>query len=161
VQQLDVLLAKSRNDAGQPRDVATGPRKARHEPLRDRIGDDRHDNRDHGGGTLRGDRLARPGDDDGVNLRVDQLGNESRQTLRVAIREGRPDDEIPPLDIAQLAHPLDERLPGNSPCRIRADAQHTHVVHLPGRLRLGGERRGEEAARQGADERPTVHHSIT
>jgi hypothetical protein len=30
-----------------------------------------------------------------------------------------------------------------------------------GRLRLGGERRGEEATRQVADERPPVHHSIT
>jgi hypothetical protein len=28
-------------------------------------------------------------------------------------------------------------------------------------LRLDGERRGEEAASQAADERPPVHHSIT
>ena len=31
----------------------------------------------------------------------------------------------------------------------------------PRRLRLGGERRGEESARQSADERPPVHHAIT
>jgi hypothetical protein len=29
------------------------------------------------------------------------------------------------------------------------------------RLRLGGEPRGEETARHGAEERPPVHHSIT
>ena len=112
-------------------------------------------------GTLRGDRLARPSGDDGVDLRVDQLGNETRQTLWIAIREGRPDDKIPALDIAQLAHRLDKWLPGNSPCRIRPDAQETHVMHLPGRLRPGGERRGDEGARQVADEHPPVHHSIT
>ena len=33
--------------------------------------------------------------------------------------------------------------------------------HLPRLLRLGGERRGEEAAGQRADERSPVHHSIT
>jgi hypothetical protein len=32
--------------------------------------------------------------------------------------------------------------------------------NLPG-LRLGGERRGEEAASQGAEERSSVHYSIT
>ena len=36
-----------------------------------------------------------------------------------------------------------------------------HPVHLPILLSLGGERRGEEAPRQAADERAAVHHSIT
>jgi hypothetical protein len=32
---------------------------------------------------------------------------------------------------------------------------------IPRLLCLGGERRGEESARQGHEERPPVHHSIT
>jgi hypothetical protein len=37
----------------------------------------------------------------------------------------------------------------------------THSGGSPGLLRLSGERRGEEAASQAADERPPVHYSIT
>jgi hypothetical protein len=44
------------------------------------------------------------------------------------------------------------------------DTPPSHLADPPNcrrRLRLGGERRGEEAARHGADEHPPVHHSIT
>jgi hypothetical protein len=34
-------------------------------------------------------------------------------------------------------------------------------ARFPRLLRLGGERRGEETARQGADKGPSVYHSIT
>jgi hypothetical protein len=37
----------------------------------------------------------------------------------------------------------------------------TDPIHLPRRLRLADKRRGEEAARQAADERSAVHHSMT
>jgi hypothetical protein len=35
------------------------------------------------------------------------------------------------------------------------------MAQAPDLLRLDGERRGEEAASQGAEERPPVYHSIT
>jgi len=42
--------------------------------------------------------------------------------------------------------------------RSRTDAKNSYASHLPRRLRLGGERRGEEAASDAGDEGSAVHH---
>jgi hypothetical protein len=39
--------------------------------------------------------------------------------------------------------------------------QKANPIPFPRLLRLGGERRGEEAASHGADECPPIHYSIT
>jgi hypothetical protein len=44
--------------------------------------------------------------------------------------------------------------------RTRLVGQEPHPVDLVWLLRVGGERRGEEAASQGGEERTSVHHSI-
>src|SRR5882724_7949225 len=60
------------------------------------------------------------------------------------------------LAVAQLVEPLQQRLhrrgvlPGS-------EGEEADSVHLPRRLRLGGERPGEEAAAQGTKERSTIH----
>jgi hypothetical protein len=45
--------------------------------------------------------------------------------------------------------------------RVKSNLKQTDPIDLPRLLGLGGERRGEEAARQTADERPPVHYSTT
>ena len=45
--------------------------------------------------------------------------------------------------------------------RLRGERQKAYPSVPRRLLRLGGERRGEEATSHGADERSPVHHSIT
>ena len=70
-------------------------------------------------------------------------------------------DDILAFDIAQFTQALPETLDRVGPNGTGRRAKSSNPRHLPRRLRLGGERRGEEATRQAADERPPVHHSIT
>jgi hypothetical protein len=44
---------------------------------------------------------------------------------------------------------------------VRAGIENANTEDFPRLLRRGGERRGEEAASQSADERSPVHYSIT
>jgi hypothetical protein len=72
------------------------------------------------------------------------------------------DDDILAVAVAKLAQPLSEcrsvRL--GRRCRFGRE-QDTDPRRYPRRLRLGGARRGEEAASDNAKERPPVHYSIT
>jgi hypothetical protein len=43
---------------------------------------------------------------------------------------------------------------------VETDMKQPDPRHLPRRLRLDGERRGEEATSQGPEERPPIHHSL-
>jgi hypothetical protein len=54
-----------------------------------------------------------------------------------------------------------KRLKERRGARIDPGGNDADPVHFPCLLRPGRERRGEEAARQAADERSPVHHSIT
>src|SRR6476469_9600707 len=64
------------------------------------------------------------------------------------------------LAVAQLVEPLQQRLhrrgvlPGS-------EGEEADSVHLPRRLRLGGERRGEEAAGDHAKEGSSLHYPMT
>ena len=64
------------------------------------------------------------------------------------------DDEIAAFDVAQGSQALAEGLDTRT---LRDGAQKADPVDVPRRLRLGGERRGEEAASDPGDERPSVH----
>src|SRR5882762_398523 len=89
-----------------------------------------------------------------------QLGREGRQ--RATVADSHVQCEITPLDVPRrsehLAKPI-EVAPEDGV--VRARIEHADAVDFPRRLRLGGERRGEQATYQGPDERPPVHHSIT
>jgi hypothetical protein len=64
------------------------------------------------------------------------------------------------LDVSEITQPLAEHLEER-----RRPGNHMKISdsrHLPGPLRLGGERRGEEAAATHArNECPSIHHSMT
>jgi len=69
--------------------------------------------------------------------------------------ERAPHGEIAAFDIAQFAHRVQNWPP---PEGVAAEGYQSDSVHFARRLPLGGERRGEEAASQGSQERSPIHH---
>jgi hypothetical protein len=99
--------------------------------------------------------------DEHVRVESDQLGGERGKALLAALRPTVFDHDVPTFVVPQVTEALQE---GVEVSRVVCGGQHPEEadsVDLPCLLRLGGERRGEETARQGADEGPPVHHSIT
>src|SRR5260370_11423546 len=90
-----------------------------------------------------------------VDLEIDQLCEECSMLLRLT-RDAELDDDVLVLDVAQIPKPLAESLkpPGKACSRL----EEPNPWHLPRLLPLGGERRGQDAARRQPEERPTLHH---
>jgi hypothetical protein len=61
--------------------------------------------------------------------------------------------------VTELAEPLLQRLGARR--RAGGKGQVGDPPHLPDRLRLGGERRRDQATSQRTEERAAVHHSMT
>ena len=123
-----------------------GPRQAGDEAGLDRIGGEApHDDRDRAGGLPGREARRRAGRQDELHLQSDQFGRERGQPIVAVLREAVLDDDVLALDVAVLAQSLEKALDQERPALARADAQKADPVDLPGRLRLGGERRGEEA----------------
>ena len=87
LEQLDVLLSELGYQMGETGDVSARSPEARHQPLSDRIRHEPHDNRDRGGCLHGGGRAALPAGHDDVDLCIDEIGDQSRQTIRLAIRK--------------------------------------------------------------------------
>ena len=103
----------------------------------------------------------RPQRHDDVHLEPDQLGRQVGQPVDPILRISIVDDNILALNPPELAQPMPERVEQVRPIGRGRRAKKTYPRHLSRLLRVGGERRGEEATRQAADERPPIHHSIT
>ena len=83
------------------------------------------------------------------------------EPLLAAIGRSVLDDDVLSLDVPEFPQPLSEGIEVGSVHRRGRCLQHTDPIHLPRRLGLGGERRGEESTSQSAEERSPVYHSIT
>jgi hypothetical protein len=121
---------------------------AGHQPCPYRIARDDHDD----GNRLRRpsqllDRLIAVGRDD-VELETDQFGDHHGQPLEARFRQPRFDDEILALDVAELAEMLPKRLqiPRFGGVRVSEVAD---APDLRRRLRLAGERQGEDDSGEG------------
>jgi hypothetical protein len=69
------------------------------------------------------------------------------------------DGNVSAVEVAGVAKPLCKRLDKQ---RIAGGySEHSYARRLAARLRIAGERRGEEAARDHAEEFSPIHHSIT
>src|ERR1700687_2755685 len=127
----------------------------------DGIADSHHDERDRrcrlvdslGGGC--------PGRDDHVHLSGKQLRDEDGKPLVLALRPAILDDDISPLDVAQFAQALPEWADEVSLQGGGGVSEETDPVNFGRRVRLGGERRGEEHRTRASKERAAVYHSIT
>jgi hypothetical protein len=134
---------------------------ARDDSLPDGIGKPRNDDRNRRRRILgRQGRWRSPGQDQ-IHVQPNQFSRQSRVSFVSAVGRSVLDDEILPLDVSELLQTPPEGLEIGRIRLRRRPFEHTDPVCLPYLLRLGGERRGEETARQGADERPPIHYSIT
>ena len=100
---------------------------------------------------------------DHVRLEPDQLASERGEPVVLSLCEAVRDDQILPRHPATLSERLLEHLNVNLMLRPSGVAlvQEPDPIDLTGLLRLDGEGRGEEAARDSSEEGPPVHHSIT
>jgi hypothetical protein len=96
--------------------------------------------------------------DDDFNLERHQLGGQLGEPFDSRMPPSPFNGDVLPLHVAKLTQSGAEGIAGTEE-RIRLE--HSNPRNLRQLLRLGGDRRGEEAACQAADERPPVHHSIT
>ena len=118
-----------------------------------------HHDGDRPRGLLEGRESGIALHDDDVHPEPDQLGGELRIAVGPAL--GVPDQEGESLvfHVAEFPQPLPEGLEAG----VEAGApgcEDADLGHLGRLLRLGGERRGEEAEGP-RHERPSVHYSIT
>ena len=97
---------------------------------------------------------------DDISLESNQFGRESGEALELPLGITYFNCNVAALDVTEVSQSLEERLiqMGSSG---QVGRQMTYPGDLGRLLRHGGERRGEEAACQSADERSSVHHSIT
>src|SRR5262249_9594046 len=142
--------------------VPAGGREAREEPGAKRIGKENHEGGVRLGGVLGCHRYLRPRRcDDQVHLEPDQLGRQAGQPVDPTLRISIVDDNILALKPPELAQPLPERVEQERPIGRGREAKKTYPRHLSRLLRVGGERRGEEAPPEHTYERSTLHYSIT
>jgi hypothetical protein len=97
---------------------------------------------------------------DDINFERNQFGRESAEPLELSLGISVFDHDVAPLDVTEVTQSLTEGLwqVGARGHVVRQVAYSRDPVRL---LRLGGERRGEEAAGDAHDERSPVHYSIT
>ena len=143
-EQLQLLPHDLPANAGQPSDVAAGPRQACDETHDHRVGSDGEDDRDRAGRLLGCRRSGRaPGNDD-VHLQANEFGGERRQPLRPALCEPVLDRDVLAFHIAQLAQSLPEGLEEIRVVGGRAGREETDPGNLRRRLSLDGEGDDEE-----------------
>src|SRR5215470_9415608 len=158
--QLQPFPAYLRLVEKRPRDVPTRSGQGGSEAGGDRItfkiaGDDG----DRCRPSLRSLEGSRPQGDDHVDAETDQLGSELRESIGSPFGEAIINGEVAALGVAELPHALTE-------CAQEVRQRAGELIQEadpcdPVLLRLGGERRGEEAAGYGTEECAALHYSIT
>ena len=102
--------------------------------------------------------------DDHVNLEANQLRGKLRQTLESTLSVTSLEHEPLVLQPSPRSHASEKRRNNDRwhypRSRRRRGNKQPDSVNLPRRLRLGGERRGEEAERASEEATP-IHYSIT
>src|SRR6185295_5631688 len=153
------LADELRSDVGQPREIAAGVRQAGDEPVCDRIGGRAEDNREDPRRFLgrQGGGCASTGHDD-INLERNQFGRKSREPLDLPLGRSVFDHDVAALDVAEVVQSLEEG-PSQVGVSVRDERQEAYSRGL-GRhlLRLGSERRDEEATTEGREERTSIQH---
>src|SRR5499427_5728568 len=146
---------------GPASDVAAGSGQAFDKPRADGVDSVHHHDRDRSRGfPRRRHALIDPCEDD-VDLELHKLGCRRLDQVRLVVCRSVYEHIVASLDIPELAKCLLEFLDvRRHPCRTH-QADVPDLVNFANFLRLGGERRGEQATGQAGDERTPLHYSIT
>src|SRR4030095_17008552 len=91
----------------------------------------------------------------------DQLRRQRGEPLGPALGVAILDQQGAALDVAKVPQLLEARLSRAGIRALQIERQLADAGNVPRLLRLGGERRGEEATSYGANEPASVHYSIT
>ena len=94
-------------------------------------------------------------------VRSKQLSDETGKLIKLPLGISTLNDEVPPLDVTERTKLVFKRPERVATHRLRSAAENPDTVDCPRLLRLDSKRRGEETARQAADEHSAVHYSIT
>src|SRR5882724_3069052 len=139
--------------------MAARLRKAGDEPARNRIGSSGEDNGDGPGRLLGGQGRGCACGHDDINLERNQFGRESGEPLKLPFGGSVFDHEVTALDVTEVTQSLKE---GLSLLRVsgQVSRQVAYSSDLGRLLRLGGERRGEEAASNHCHKRSALHHWV-
>jgi hypothetical protein len=145
--------------AGHPSHIAPWPPDARHEPDDYRIRNrDEHD-RDGARRFLCGGRGSCAPRDENINRKRHQSSGGCEKLLWCSIREAFFYDNVATDDVTCFTQARVKSI--NYGRDTRPSGKEADGPHLPRLLRLGRERRGEEASSGSPDERPPMDHSIT
>src|SRR5439155_16704227 len=151
------LGAQPLREIREPGHVASGARQTAHQLRPDWIARADHDDGNRWRRSLKlHDRPIAEGRDD-VNLETDQLGRQLRKSLETRFRRPGLDDEVLPLDVAEVAEALPKRLqvPRCGGVRVSEMADAPDLRRL---LRIAGERQREDAEGEGSGERGAYGH---
>jgi hypothetical protein len=98
-----------------------------------------------------------------IDRQADQFTGQHEQTIPISIGVSVLDRDIRTRSPTECAEATLEYFPSRKRVQRRSipGGKDADPRHLCPRLRLGGERRNEETARQGAEKRPSIHYSIT
>jgi hypothetical protein len=92
-----------------------------------------------------------PSGDDDINLERNQFGRKSREPLELPLGRSVFNHDVAALDVAEVTQSLEEGIPQVG-VSARVELQEAYSRDLARRLRLGDERRGEEATRDDRNE---------
>jgi hypothetical protein len=158
LEQLQVLADNLRaGDEGQSCDIRPRPREAGDEATLDGIEDCHRDDGDRPGRILGRQGRCRGYRNDDVNLQAHQFVHEVGKPLVLPFRISVLDRDVLAFDVTEFAQALAERVRHISIRGPRGASQEPDPVHLPRRLRLGGQRYSEEAE-DARDEGSPVHY---
>jgi hypothetical protein len=159
LEQLQPLADQLRRESGHSSDVSPRPRQAGHEPTPDRIVMIRHDDGDRrrgAPGRLGSGCGARDYD---VHLEPNKLVHEGGESVGSFPVPSTLDEDVLAVDVPQFTQPLEESLPGEPTPRAvrRGTPEKAYPIEFPGLLRLGRERRNDEAERENKREPDQPH----
>lgn len=153
-QELQALALEFRPDSQrEPRDVAAGSREALNDPLAHWVAAGCHDDGDAGGHRLGRQRQRATDRQDHVRVETDELRDDVAESLGPSVGRSALQDEVLPFHIAEGSQALQQRSgpgvdglgPSHGGHRARGQDE-ADPIDLPRRLRVGSERRGQEAA---------------
>src|SRR6266508_1489826 len=157
--ELNDLGVQVRRLVAEPGDGATGPRETLHQSRLDGTPQTQQDDGQRLRPLLELERRRGLCRHHQLHIRLEELTDELRVALFAAVRESKLDYQVPALDIAVLAQTVSEcREKERGARRGREVSEVTDPMDLSRRLRLGGERRGEEHRTRACQERAPLHH---
>jgi hypothetical protein len=158
LQSLGVELGVEERRAGN---VPARSGQARHDSGFLRVADDSHHDGERRRRPFRHEGGGRPLSHDDVDVETDQLGRERGKPIVLALGPPERQRDVLALEVSVVSKPEAERRDVGGVPGGRAATEEADPVHLPGLLRSGGERCGEDSSQRRQQEAAAVHYSIT